>query len=130
MTIFFNGKDGAKQSHGSKAGRIPVHHSTPVKMEVENPSDSGIHVALKSALHKKDEGDPETEAEIESASLLPGETKTLQTVHGKVWTIHDVSRGDDVDDRLVGKVIANATFGEKHSILLFSDDESSSGNEL
>ena len=53
--------------------------------------------------------------------------------------IHDISRGSEVDDgfeeeeqqqRLVGKVIANATFGEKHSVLLFSDDESSNGNEL
>jgi hypothetical protein len=140
LTVFFNGKDGAKQSHGSKSGRIPVHHSTPVKMEVQNPSDSGIHVALKTAPYNESKGggDPETGTETETASLLPGETKTLQTVHGKLWTIHDVSSGGEVDDGfeqqqqppIIGKVIANATFGEKHSVLLFSDDETSSGNEL
>ena len=120
LIIFFDGKKGNKQSYGSISGRIPVHHSTPVKMEVENPSGSGIHVALKTEL-----------SERSSERLAPGETITLQTVHGKRWTIHGVSEEDKSAglEQHLGEVIANATFGEIHSILLFSD-EGASGHEL
>jgi hypothetical protein len=117
LTIYFNGKDGANQSYGSISGRIPVHHSTPVKMEVTNPSGSGIRVALKTTPNDGSRK-PATDA-----SLSPGETTSLQTVHGERWTIYDTF------EKRLGEVIANATYGEIHSVLLFSD-EGASGSEL
>ena len=127
LTIIFNGKDGDDQSYGSISGRIPVHHSTPVIMQVENPSNSEIRVALKPIFEENDDH------EFIDGILEPGEIFTLQTVHGIRWEIHDVVSEGNADDafetRLIGNVIANATLGQKHSVSLFSDDDTGIGYE-
>mmetsp|Transcript_16777 Transcript_16777/g.41925 ORF Transcript_16777/g.41925 Transcript_16777/m.41925 type:complete len:711 (-) Transcript_16777:2614-4746(-) len=108
QTIYLNGKKGQKQSYGSISGSIPVHYSTPVKMKVENPDDSGIHVVLKSA--------------DEYEEVPQGYIRTLHTVHGQRWSIHRVFQ--NLEEQL-GEVIANATLGEMHSVKLFSDESTS-----
>ena len=110
-SIRFNGKHGERQSYGSITGRIPVHNKTPVRMEVQNPSYSRIAVEIRSI-----------EYDIKT-TISPGDIETHRTFHGHRFSIHNAS---NEDFEQIGEVIANATHGDTHSVLLFEDNS----NEL
>jgi len=103
-SIRFNGKHGERQSYGSITGRIPVHNETPVRIEVQNPSYSGIDVEIRSI-----------EYDVK-ATISPGYIQTHRTFHGHRFSIHNAS---NEDFEQIGEVVANATNGDTYSVLLF-----------
>jgi len=132
-----DGKHGERQSHGSISGRRPVRHSTPVALEVTNPSGSGVDAELRSTIddHDTDGSGSSSGSESRSALLAPGDVRTLRTVHGRRWSIHGVSeKGEEGKGNtgFLGEIVADATLGRRHSVLLFGEgnDASAKGSEL
>ena len=83
-----------------------MHNETPVRMEVQNPSYSGIDVEIRSIGYDV------------NATISPGYIQMHRTFHGHRFSIHNAS---SEDFEQIGEVVANATHGNTYSVLLFED---------